>query len=367
MTGPAAIPQRGRIGLLQSLDSRLIVLALATIMVGGTLGAISPDVFLSLQNIQSMLLQSSVIGLLALAVAITLLTGGIDLSVNATANLTAIIVAILLTSIASTEGGGANTAAATLFALLAGLSIGAACGLFNGFLIAVLGYSPILATLGTMTLFTGIGTVITGGNTIFGISAFAAVGRGSFLGVPLPAIIFLLAALALSLFLQGRRFGFNVYLFGANEAAARFSGINAPRLILGVYATSGALSAVAGLMNLGITNSANVDFGSSYVLLAILISVLGGISPTGGSGRIVGVVLAVFLLQFLSTGLNLLFQSSGSNFLKEFAWGATLILVLAIGQARSGAMRELIGRFRRPRPLRPALLNPDPEALEHRR
>ena len=326
--------------LSHAIDSRLIVLSVAAILVGATLGLIRPDVFLSAQNLQSMLLQSSVLGLLSLAVAITLLTGGIDLSVNATANLTAIIVALLLTTIAPAEGGVAALGITTV-ALLAGIIIGLACGVLNGYLIAALGYSPILATLGTATLFAGLGTVITGGNTIFGVSAFAAIGRGSILGVPIPAVIFLSAALALAITLQARRFGFYVYLYGANEAAARFSGINARRLILGVYATSGALSAVAGLINLGVTNSANVDFGTSYVLLAILISVLGGISPSGGSGKIAGVVLAVFILQFLSTGLNLVLQSSNSNFLKEFAWGATLIVVLAIGQARWSGLRNL--------------------------
>ncbi|MBN9023878.1 MAG: ABC transporter permease, partial [Rhizobiales bacterium] len=213
--------------------------------------------------------------------------------------------------------------------------------------IAVLGYSPILATLGTMTLFAGIGTVLTGGNTLFGISAFATIGRGSLFGIPLPALIFLAVAVILSLVLEARRFGFFVYLYGANPDAARFSGINSTRLLLKVYGLSGMLAAVAGLMNLGITNSANVDFGTSYVLLAILIVVLGGISPSGGAGRILGVVLAVLILQFLSTGLNLMFQSGGSNFLKEFGWGATLLVVLGVGSSRWRS-----GRRRTPKPVR---------------
>ena len=185
-----------------------------------------------------------------------------------------------------------------------------------------------------MTLFAGIGTVLTGGNTLFGISAFAAhrprlLPRNSRCRRSSSCWPHWCSP---SCF-EARRFGFFVYLFGANAAAASFSGINARRLVLRVYAISGALSAIAGLINLGVTNSANVDFGTSYVLLAILILVLGGISPSGGAGRIVGVVLAVLILQFLSTGLNLMFQSSGSNFLKEFAWGATLLVVLAIGRA----------------------------------
>jgi simple sugar transport system permease protein len=328
-------------------DSRIAILLVAAIAVAGTLGALRPDVFLSALNINSMLLQSSVIGLLALAVAVTLLTGGIDLSINATANLTAIVVALFLGALAPADGGGIGL---TLLAVVVGLAVGLACGLFNGFIIAVLGYSPILATLGTMTLFAGIGTVLTGGNTLFGISAFAAIGRGSVFGIPLPAIIFLVAAIILTLVLEARRFGFFVYLYGANPAAARFSGIDSTRLILKVYGLSGVLSAVAGLLNLGITNSANVDFGTSYVLLAILIAVLGGISPSGGAGRIIGVVLAVLILQFLSTGLNLMFQSSASNFLKEFAWGATLLVVLAIGSSRWRRSRRRAPQTKPPEP-----------------
>src|SRR5690606_18824165 len=121
-------------------DSRIAILLVAAIAVAGTLGALRPDVFLSALNINSMLLQSSVIGLLALAVAVTLLTGGIDLSINATANLTAIVVALFLGALAPADGGGIGFA---LLAVVVGLAVGLACGLFNGFIIAVLGYSPI--------------------------------------------------------------------------------------------------------------------------------------------------------------------------------------------------------------------------------
>ncbi len=326
----------------ERLDPHLVILVLTTIVVGAALGLARPDVFLGMQNIQSMLLQTSVIGLLSLAVAITMLTGGIDLSVNATANLSSILTAGFLMT-AATEGGLIPPNLAMLPAIAVGLAVGALCGLFNGVLIAWLRFPPILATLGTMTLFTGIGTVVTGGSTFFGVSTLTAIGRGTLIGLPIPALVFLLAALVLSLVLQGRRFGFNLYLFGANESAARYSGINARRLILGVYTISGALSGLAGLINLGVTNSANVDFGSSYVLLAILIAVLGGISPLGGSGRLVGVVFAVIILQLLSTGLNLIFQSSGSNFLKDFAWGVTLIVVLALGRTRLPALARMLG------------------------
>lgn len=327
---------------LGAIDAQLLVLALSVVVIGAAFALLRPDVFLTPLNINSMLLQSSVIGLLSLAVAIAMLTGGIDLSVNATANLTAIAVALFLGAFA--PANQSSHALAATVGVVVGLLAGAGCGLFNGVLIGLFGYSPILATLGTMTLYAGIGTVLTGGATFFGVSAFAEIGRGSVLDIPLPAIIFLLAALVLALVLEARRFGFAVYLFGANEKAALYSGINTRRVVLGVYALSGLLSAVAGLINLGVTNSANVDFGSSYVLLAILVSVLGGVSPSGGAGRVAGVVLAVLLLQFLSTGLNMVFQSSGSNFLKDFAWGLTLLTVLALDRFRGSRARFVIPR-----------------------
>lgn len=325
------------------LDTHVIVLVVAAVLVFSALGMARPDIFLSAQNLQSMLLQTSVIGLLSLAVGLTLLTGGIDLSVNAVANLASIAAASFLTAAAGAELGWPPETLA-VGALLMGLAVGVLCGLFNGALIAVLGYPPILATLGTMTLFVGVGTVITGGSTLFGVSSLAAIGRGVFLGVPVPAIVLVLIAVTLGFVLHGRRFGFNLYLYGANPVAARYSGINTRRLLLAVYAISGGLAGLAGIVNLGVTNSANVDFGSSYILLAILASVLGGISPMGGVGKIAGVVFAVIILQLLSTGLNLVLQASGSNFLKDFAWGLTLILVLAVGRVRFGSLRNIFAQ-----------------------
>jgi simple sugar transport system permease protein len=210
--------------LPEFLDTHVVVLLVLMVVVGAWLGIVRPEIFLSEANFQSMLLQSSVIGLLSLAVAVTLLTGGIDLSINAASNLAAILTAIFLSALAN-GSAGFPPVIATPIALAIGICVGILCGLLNGLLIAILGYSPILATLGTMTLFTGIGTVITGGRTLFGVSAFSMIGRGTVSGVPLPALIFLAAGIVLAFVLHGRRFGFNVYLYGANEAAARFSGI----------------------------------------------------------------------------------------------------------------------------------------------
>lgn len=287
-----------------------------------------PDAFPTARNLQSMAFQAAEIGILAMAVAITMLTGGIDLSVLGMANLTAILAGLILTSVGGDATGGQVTLA-ILLAVGAAFIIGPLLGLVNGFLVAYVGISPILTTLGTLTLYQGIGTVITQGRAVYSIDAFNWIGNGDVIGIPVPLLIFLLLALLVGIILSRSRFGFEVYMLGANPTAARFSGINSRQVLLRTYMMSGFLAAIAGLIILGRTNAIRIDFGESYILLSIMICVLGGINPMGGFGRMIGVVLAVIAIQFLSTGMNMvLFQSSGANFFKEAAWGALLLLVL---------------------------------------
>lgn len=310
------------------LDQRTgILLALAALSYAAFVIA-GPASFSSLANLQSMLLQASVVGILALAVGVTLLSGGIDLSVNAVANLSAIAASLVMTVLAETTGA----LPATLLGVLAGFVTATLCGALNGVLIAYLRCTPILATLGSMMVFVGIGTVITRGDTFFGIKLWAGFARAPVLGVPVAALVFLLLAATLSVLIVRTLGGQRIMLVGTNARAARFSGIPITQVLLRTYVTSGFLAGVAGLLSLSISNSVNVDFGSSYLLLAVLIAVLGGIAPEGGSGKLLGVVAAVLLLQVLSTGLNTVYQSSSSNFLKEFAWGVALLAVLALGR-----------------------------------
>ncbi len=213
------------------------------------------------------------------------------------------------------------------------LVVGSACGIFNGFLIARVGIPPILATLGTLSLYQGFSYVITGGPAIL-TTQFAALGGGSVLGIPLPVILFAALALVFSIILRRTTFGFQVYMYGSNTRAARFSGININSLLVRTYWLAGVTAAVAGIVFLARTNSAKGDYGESFVLLTVLISILGGVSYNGGFGTIAGVVLAVLSLQFLSTGLNMLMLemsgSSGSQFFRQFAWGALLLIVMVV-------------------------------------
>jgi simple sugar transport system permease protein len=295
-----------------------------------------PNLFPTTRNLQSMAFQASEIGILATAVALTMLTGGIDLSINATANLSAILAGLVLTNV-----GAASPETAVVLAIAVALLTGLACGTFNGLLVAYLGIPPILATLGTLTLFTGIGTVITRGAAVFGIDAFKFIGAGDVFGIPIPFIILLCVVSVMGIILSRTRYGFEIYLLGTNATAARFAGINNRSVLLRTYILSGVMASIAGMIILGRTNAARIDFGDSYVLLAIMLCVLAGIDPAGGSGRLIGIVLALAGLQFLSTGLNMLLrQNSGANFFRDFAWGVLLLSVLVINYFATRARRR---------------------------
>jgi simple sugar transport system permease protein len=122
-------------------------------------------------------------------------------------------------------------------------------------------------------------------------------------------------------------FGLKVQMFGANPLAARFAAIDVTGLLIRVYVLSGIFAAIAGMVVMSRANSAKADYGSSYLLLAVLIAVLGGVNPYGGYGKVIGVVLAVLSMQFLSSGLNML---QVSNFARELIWGALLIFVMIV-------------------------------------
>lgn len=318
------------LGLLRSDENitRLFVIVIALFVI---MSLAMPGVFPTVQNFQSMCFQFSEIGIMALGIMVTMITGGIDLSVNATANLTGITAGLILTHMAPAGSSSSTVTTAIILAVGAGLLVGLLAGLLNGFLISRVGITPILATLGTMTLFSGLSIGITKGTGIFGIPEFQVFGQGFFYGIPIPLITFLVLSLVISIILNRTTLGMRLYLLGTNPVASLYSGINNQDVLMKVYAISGVLSAVAGLVILARTNSANADYGGSYVLAAILIVVLGGVDPSGGFGKISGIILGILSLQFLSTGLQMLLtEYRGANFLKEFAWGLLLITIMVV-------------------------------------
>tara|TARA_R110000787_G_scaffold26452_6_gene73940 strand:+ start:203 stop:1165 length:963 start_codon:yes stop_codon:yes gene_type:complete len=307
--------------ILHSTEGRLAVITLAVFV---TMSMLVPDRFLSSANLTSMAFQFPEFAILALAVAVAMLTGGIDLSVVGAANLSAVVAALFMGHFAG-EGTGTGI---LLVAVALSLCVGLVTGLLNGVLVATFGLPPILATLGTGLIYTGLAIAMTGGSAVMGLPpAVAWVGNGTLVGIPVPLVIFAVLAAALGWILKRTAFGLKTRMFGANPLAARYAAMDTDRVLLKVYALCGVLSAIAGMIVMSRANSAKADYGSSYLLLAVLIAVLGGVNPYGGYGRIVGVVLAVLSMQFLSSGLNLL---QVTNFAREMIWGVLLIAVMLI-------------------------------------
>lgn len=275
--------------------------------------------FFSIDNLQSMSSQIPLLGLLALAMAVCMLTGGINLSIIATTNACGLIMASIITQ-------APDSTVILTIALFGGLITAIVIGLLNGALIAYVGVSPILATLGTMTLISGLNVLISGGSVISGFpEALLVLGNGDILGVPMPLILFIAFAVGLWALLEHTYLGRTIYLVGSNEKATRFSGINTQKATLYIYIISSVLCWIAAIVMMAKFNSAKAGYGESYLLVAILASVLGGINPDGGFGRIIGIGLALIVLQTLESGLNLLGVSS---YLTMALWGGILILFI---------------------------------------
>lgn len=293
---------------------------------------LSRGAFMSVDNWQSMATQLPELGLLGLCILITMVSGsgGIDLSVVATANLAAITAGLL--SRGRYPDPDAANLPFTLTFLAVALLVGLACGLINGVLVSRFRFAPILATLGTSLAFQGVGYALTGGSAVIGFSTgIQNLGLGTLGPVPVPLIIYLAVAGLLAWVLNNTSYGLRLYLMGTSSKAAHFAGIDNGRVLLTTYALAGTLAAVSGIIFGARANSIKVDYGSSYLLIAILIAVMGGVNPAGGAGRVIGLVLATTALQFLSSSLNLL---GLSNFLKDFTWGLLLLLSIALASGR---------------------------------
>lgn len=317
-------------------DAGIAQLVVITVLIFIVMSAINPDKFLRYYNFESISYILPELGILSIAMMIAMLTGGIDLSVVGIANLAAIMAGIYFHTPmvqAAIAVGGAGLVAHTVAAVLIALGVGLLAGMLNGLLISRLRIIPILATLGTGQVFAGLALVLTGGPAIVGFpQSWAWIGTGKILGLATPLWVLAVVAVLVALALSRTTLGVKLMLIGTNPRAAIFAGIRSERMILYSYMLTGLLSAVAGVLLSGRANSAKADFGASYLLQAVLISVLGGTSPSGGKGRVFGVLLAVLALMLLSSGLQIM---RVSNFLIDTVWGSVLVLVIAINYLRS--------------------------------
>ena len=286
----------------------------------------SSDIFFTPENFQSMAYQVPEIAILSIAVMLSMLTGGIDLSIVSISNASALIAAYIMTQKMSEEGAISNSW--IIIACLVGIILGLICGAINALLIAVLNVTPILATLATLTLFNGVAIGITNGVSVSNLpEQFMRVGNGTFFGIPTPFVLMMVIAAGVGYLINRTSLGLKVFLIGTNRKAAQYSVMGDKRVIAWTYVISGFLSSLAGLIIASRTSAASPDFGSSYILLAIVIVVLGGINPMGGFGTVTGVVLATIVLQMVASGFNAL---RFSQFFYLAAQGGVLVIVMMI-------------------------------------
>jgi len=206
-------------------------------------------------------------------------------------------------------------------------------GFITGCIVAFLGVHPILVTLGTMTAVKGISIYVTNGGVIGGFpAAILWMGNGTLWGVPVSMILFIFCAVVVALIMTHTPFGVAVRMIGSNEKATRYSGVATNWMLVGVYVLSSLLCWVASIIMMARFNSARAGYAESYLLITILVAVLGGVDPNGGFGRVLGLFLALILLQEISTGFNLL---GFSPHLTEAIWGITMLFAIFIALVRN--------------------------------
>lgn len=258
--------------------------------------SIATPAFFTKDNILNVLRQVATNSNLAIGLTMAIIIGGIDLSVGAVLAFSGLLCASFISD-------GMNLGLAVLLAF----TLGALFGLLNGLIIAYTNMPPFVVTLATQNIARGIVNVYANGQPMSARNpVFNFLGVGYFLGIPLP-VIYSFVLLAVMILILGRsKFGRQLYAVGGNEEAARFSGINIKKVKIIVYTLCGALASFSGIILAARMYSGQPTAGDGFELDAIAASVLGGVSFSGGVGKLGGTIIGVLVLGVLTNGLNLL-------------------------------------------------------------
>ncbi|QQM33161.1 ABC transporter permease (plasmid) [Martelella lutilitoris] len=326
----------GGVSFGQAQFHRLSALMTLVLLIIGF--GLANQAFFSVNNGLTVLLQTSVIGLLGIGMTMVIITGGIDLSVGSVLALSGVITAMSVKA-------GLPVAPA----MLVGVTAGALCGAFNGFVITRLRIPPFVATLGMMLIARGLALQLTGARPISQLGeAFGVLGNGAlfrivemqpngfpkviFPGIPYPAILMFAMAIAAAYLLNRRQIGRHIYATGSNEEAARLSGVRTNHTKLFAYTMSGALAGVAGNVLMSRLVTAQPSEGVMYELDAIAAAVIGGASLSGGVGTISGTMIGAFIIGILRNGLNM---AGVSAFIQQIVIGFVVISAVWIDHVRS--------------------------------
>jgi ribose/xylose/arabinose/galactoside ABC-type transport system permease subunit len=328
MTTTNDTPMRRTLRLIGAENLSLIIalVILVALIVSQT------EFFFSARNLFNIGQNMAVVGLIAVGMTMVIVSAGLDISVGSIAGCASVVCALLVSQLGTVPGGIAG-----------GIAIGLVLGLINAVIINYLRVNAVVATLATFSAFRGIAFLIAPEGRPVGVldPTFALLGSGRFLqigsfpGLPIAFAILVAVAVAGHIVMSSTVFGRQVYSMGGNPAAARLAGINLNRMRLWIYAISGGLSGLAGVIVTARTSSGQPASGTQGLELEAITAVfLGGALLAGGKGTVVGTMLAVLLLAVLSNGMNLL---GIPTFYQLVAKGLLLVLAVAIGQWRMAA------------------------------
>ncbi len=287
------------------------------ILLVAVFAALSPR-FLLPDNIFNILRQVSIVGIISVGMTFVMRTGGIDLSCGSVVGASCVGAALLMTKASMNP----------VLACLVMVCFGTILGLANAFFISQLKVPPFIATLGMMTSVRGIAYIITGGLPVFGFNrSFTVLGQGYFGIVPIPVIVMLIVFAFGIVFLAKTRLGRHIYGVGGNEEASRLSGVHVKKIKYLVYGLSGFMSALAGVVLLARVNSGQPNAGAGYEMDVITGVVLGGVSMSGGQGRLLMVVVGVMIMGILTNGMTML---TINEYVQQFVKGMVLIGAVAL-------------------------------------
>ncbi len=284
--------------LLALLSNRVYFLLGLMVVVVAIMSTLSPY-FFDMANLLTMLRLGAVLALVGMGQSLVILAGGagIDLSVGGILSLSGVLFGLLVTR------AGIDLP----YAIVLGVLIGAALGAINGITVAWWGIPPLIGTLGSGWAFSALALVITQGVPVSGFpSSFGFLGAGNILGIPAQILLVVLPAFAILYLISSRTvFGRWIYLVGVNDNAARFAGIPVLRVRFTLYVLSGLLAGLAAVIMASWLMAARPDAGAGLDLQSITVAVLGGIDIFGGTGSLVGAMLAVLIVTMLASGLQL--------------------------------------------------------------
>lgn len=275
--------------------------------------SIISSTFLTTSNLINILRQVSVVGIVSVGMTFVILTGGIDLSVGGMIAVSGVITAQLMLK-------GITPALAVLITIIISIIV----GLVNAFFTHEFKLNPMIVTLATLQILKGISYILTDGIPVYGFTEkFKVIGQGHVLGLPIPVVIMAMLFLIAHLILKYTVFGQNIYGIGGNEEAVRLVGINIRLNKYTVYVICSVLAAIAGIVLLSRVNNAQPNAGFGYEMDVITGVVLGGVSMSGGEGKISGVFAGILVMAILGNGMLLM------NISEYYQWVVKGIVMLA--------------------------------------